>query len=102
MKAVHFNESFPCKICNYEARCKSTLSTHVKNVHQKSEQIICTECNKSIQKEYLPQHMKLLHTAEQTQYNCKICNFQTIHPGGVKKHVKNVHQNKRFCYLNKI
>ena len=96
MKAVHFNESFPCKICNYEARCKSTLSTHVTNVHQKSENINCTECNKSIHKYHQTTHMKLFHSGEQPpQYNCKVCTFQIIHKSSLYNHVNIFHKNQK-------
>ena len=95
IKSVHFNKRYPCKICYYQATTTSDLSKHVKNVHQKSENIICTECNKCIQKKYLSTHMKMFHSEGlQTQYNCKICTYQSKHPSYVKKHVKNVHQKR--------
>ena len=80
IKSIHLNEKecYPCHICDYQATYKSHLSRHVKNIHQKNENIIiCTECNKSLQKWSLPQHMKMFHSGEQTQYNCKICTFKT-------------------------
>ena len=71
------------------------LSRHFKNVHQRSENIICTECNKNIQKRNLSTHMKMFHSVgEQTLYNCKICTFQSNYPNSVKKHVKYVHQKR--------
>ena len=92
MKIVHFKErQHKCKICEYQATTKGHLSTHVKNVHQRSENIVCRECNKSIQKKNLTKHIKLFHSEKQTHYKCKICKFKTIHTDGVKKHVKNVH-----------
>ena len=71
---------------------KNSLSRHVKNVHKKSENINCSECNKSIQKGNLKQHMKLFHSGEQTLYNCKVCTYQSKHQYDVNKHVRNVHQ----------
>ena len=71
---------------------KSSLSRHVKNVHQKSENINCTECNVSIQKIGLKIHMKKFHSADQTLYNCRVCTFQSIHQGAVSKDIRNVHQ----------
>ena len=95
MKSVHFKENYQCKICGYQATQKGSLSKHFKNVHQKSENINCSECNKSIQKGSLKQHMKIFHSGEQTLYNCKVCPFQSIHQGAVIKHVKNIHQTCR-------
>ena len=70
----------------------SNLSRHVKNLHQKSENISCTECNKSFQKKNLTIHMKVLHSGEQTNYECKVCTFKTIHASSLQKHVQNIHQ----------
>ena len=69
---------YPCKICNYEASKKSHLSQHDENVHQNSEKIMFTECNKSIQKRSLSGHMKKFHLGEQSQYKCRICTFQKL------------------------
>ena len=86
---------YHCKICTFQSKHPSSVKKHVKNVHQKSENVICTECNKYIQKINLSRHMKSFHSAgEQTQYNCNICTFQSKHLSYVKKHVKRVHQKK--------
>ena len=58
IKSAHFQERYLCTLCDYQATLKGNLSTHVKNVHQKSENINCSECNKSFQKRYLKRHMK--------------------------------------------
>ena len=79
-------------MCDYQATLKFNLSRHVKNVHQKSENITCSECNKSIQKEYLKRHMRMFHSGEQTLFNCKVCTYQSIHQYAVNSHVRNVHQ----------
>ena len=80
-------------MCYYQAPVKGELYRHVKRVHQKSENITCTECNKSMQKNSLTTHLKLLHSKkEQSQYYCKVCTFQSIRKGTLKRHVKNVHQ----------
>ena len=65
IKTVHLKEKkYKCKICDYQASHKNNLSSHV-NIHQKIENINCTECNKSIKKTGLKKHMKLLHSGEQ-------------------------------------
>ena len=76
----------------YQVTKKGHLSIHVKNVHQKSENVHCSECNKSIQKKYLKQHVKLFHSAEQTLYNCNVCTYQSKFQSDVNKHIRKVHQ----------
>ena len=82
-------------MCEYQATRTTHLSIHVKNVHQKSDNINCTECNKSIQKQYLTKHMKLFYTGEQTQFECKICTFKSIYKSSLNDHVKGVHQKSK-------
>ena len=89
---MHLKERFPCKICAYQATFRNNLSHHVKNVHQKIENIICTECNKSIKKKSLNQHMKLFHSGNQPLHNCNICTYQSVYLWNLQKHIKNVHQ----------
>ena len=79
-------------MCVYEATVKSDLSKHIENVHQKTENITCSECNKSLQKVSLKMHMKMFHSGEQTVYNCKVCIYQSVYQYAVNRHVKNVHQ----------
>ena len=85
----------------YLSTYKHSLSTHVKNVHQKSENTNCSECNKSIQKKNLKIHMKKFHSGEQTLYNCNICTYQSLHQGALSTHVTNVHQKSKYvtCVL---
>ena len=83
----------------YQATHKDHLSSHVKNVHQKSENINCSECNKYIQKKSLKRHMKIFHTGEQTQYSCNLCTYQSIHQYVVNNHALNVHQKCKKYFL---
>ena len=82
---------FQCNICNFQATQKGGLSKHIENVHHKSENIHCIECNKSIQKKSLKQHMKLFHSGDKILYDCNLCTFQSIHQRAVSKHIRNVH-----------
>ena len=99
IRNVHFKElqlQYPCKICFYQATCTKDLSRHVDNVHLRSENVVCNQCHKSIQKQSLSRHMKMFHSGDQPQYNCKSCSFNTIHKGGLKRHNKNVHNKNRI------
>ena len=87
-------------ILNFASSHKYSLSKHVKNVHQKSEKIICTECNKPLQKRWMSEHMKKFHSEEQSLFYCKVCTFQTIHSGSLKIHVQNIHKANRNKKIN--
>ena len=99
-KSVH--ECVTYKICDYQSTQKSVLSQQVKNVHQKSENINCTEYNKSIQRRGLSQHMKKFHTGEQTNFECNICTFKTIHKYSLYTHVKFVRVLELECIMHHL
>ena len=89
MKKFHSGEQtlYNCKVCTFQTIYQHKVKEHVRNVHQKSENINCRECNKSIQKKWLKTHMKMFHSGEQTLYNCKVCIFQSIHKVALSRHV---------------
>ena len=94
-------EKYPCTICDYQATSKCNLSQHARNVHQKSENVICTYCNKSIQKRYIKNHIKMLHSGEQPKYTCTICDHQATSKGNLSQHVGNVHQKSENVICTK-
>lgn len=71
IESLNFKKKFPCKLCDYEATVRSSLSEHITNIHQKSENMTCTEYFKSIQKRRLTRQMKNFHSGEQPKYDCQ-------------------------------
>ena len=55
-------ETFKCNMCNYKATAINNLSRHSLHVHEKRENINCSECNKTVKKWSLYSHMKTYHT----------------------------------------
>ena len=102
VKIVHFREKFQCKICDYEAPLKQKLSQHVKNVHQMRENVLCNECNKSMQKSHLINHMKTFHSNEKVQCHCNLCIFHTIQHNSLKIHLQNVHKKSIRMFSNTL
>ena len=49
---------FSCNLCKFQTTYKSSLTEHIEYRHLKSENEICTECNKSVQKRYMTKHMR--------------------------------------------
>ena len=81
-----------CRICDYKARWKHHLTSHVQKVHITSKNRICPVCNKSVK--YLDQHKKLFHSGGQTTHCCNICTFKTIYYSSLKKHIF-THQTRK-------
>jgi len=69
-----------CGLCKHIATCKGTLNTHVKLVHQQTQNYPCTFCHKLFkQKCNLDNHIRT-HTRE-TPWKCDICHasFKRVH-----------------------
>ena len=61
----------PCLRCEYEAKKKSHLQTHVKSVHE-DEKFQCSHCgSKFTQKGSLQGHMKSVHEGQ--KFHCSHC-----------------------------
>ena len=66
----HQKKLYKCDKCNYQTKCSSNLTKHVKGVHEK------------------------------VKYNCKQCSIQASHPSNLILHVKAKHQGLLyFCDL---
>jgi len=85
---------YDCKICAYKSIHRRAVVQHQKRVHQNNERITCSECNKTMLKDYEIIHMKTFHSGVQPQYDCKICTYKSIHKRAVVQHHKRVHQNR--------
>ena len=92
---MHFRDSrISCQICDYQTTRNYNLSKHVKNVHQRNENINCTECNESVKEWCMKSHLKL-HSKQQTQYSCNVCPYRTIHSNyDLKCHIERVHMSQ--------
>ena len=63
------------KLCNIIKRCSSELSRHVKGVHAKIRDQVCSICDRSFgYKESLERHVKLVHMRETIQVKDNFCH----------------------------
>ena len=74
---AHFNLHFPkkelkCKICNMTYRSESSLSQHVRFVHNKeAKRFICSICGKALRKSHLLKEHMNKHNGEKP-YDCPV------------------------------
>lgn len=75
--AVHLTkftgEMFKCKQCDFEAKAKVSVRTHVRNVHKVSP-TDCPHCGKTFQTNHrMLKHKKFQHERERMKIMCTIC-----------------------------
>ena len=87
---------FECKECGNKYKSKSTLSNHVKRVHEKILPFHCGDCGKRFYTRGDKEKHESIHSKEKT-FSCEICSKMFRRKDDVKKHLR-IHSNvKPFC-----
>ena len=86
--------SFDCVHCDYKAKKKDYLMSHIKTVHEKVK-YNCDKCDKQFtQKCHLKSHFLVVH--EGIRYPCKLCDFVTKFKPALKHHIQALHDGIKF------
>ena len=93
IKAVHeHRKNFKCSMCDYAAYRRFNLSQHTKAVHEKIKDIACEQCDfKCSQKEKLTRHVNAVHKGIR-EYECNLCGLRFSRNDELKKHVARIHE----------
>ena len=82
-----------CTICGFETKIKSTLNSHVRNVHRKAlrQNFKCEECNIVVStKITLSRHIQVKHLGNE-EYSCSFCKFKSGYDSSLRKHMESIH-----------
>eukprot|EP00088_Acartia_fossae_P024072 TRINITY_DN2504_c2_g1_i5.p1 TRINITY_DN2504_c2_g1~~TRINITY_DN2504_c2_g1_i5.p1 ORF type:complete len:626 (+),score=101.23 TRINITY_DN2504_c2_g1_i5:81-1958(+) len=94
---LHFNwkcgnkkkEKLPCNLCTKTFVSKAGLDRHIKQIHQKIMDFQCDSCDYKTYTNYnLKIHISKMHTKEELQKLCQICNQKT---GNMDYHMRIYH-----------
>ncbi|KYB27134.1 Transcription factor grauzone-like Protein [Tribolium castaneum] len=87
---------FQCDVCDYRTNQKISLLRHFRALHNRAHK--CRECNLSFETNLeLTAHKKNEHWKGVKVYKCKLCDFESIHPGSISNHKYLRHSDKWFC-----
>ena len=88
------NKDHLCHYCDYKSVDSSSLSQHIKMVHDKERPFVCSICGTSFgTKQKLTIHMNR-HTGTKTHL-CKYCDFKSVESSGLNRHVRAVHEKEK-------
>ena len=91
-------QKFKCNTCQKCFKTRSTLKSHLKNVHIKQERYDCHLCEKSYTsgKTTLTRHIKAVHSKTK-KHECSICKKTFSYEENFRRHIRTVHENiKQF------
>ena len=94
------NKDHLCHYCDYKSVDSSSLSQHIKMVHEKERPFVCSTCGSSFgTKQKLKIHMNR-HTGTKTHL-CKYCDFKAVESSGLNRHIRAVHEKEKpVCLSN--
>jgi hypothetical protein len=98
------HQNITCPSCGMKFTRTTSLHIHVQSMHQKIRHK-CGECQHSFsQRSNLNRHIKSQHSNVQLpKYSCDICSKVCIGRESIRKHMTNVHKEKRYeCKICKI
>ena len=100
VKRDHEVSIHQCNSCEYSARYKYDLKSHINHKHSNIEKITvsCQECGKRLKQKCLNNHMKQVHL-EPDKYKCEICRKGFASKGNLKTHNLFHAKSKKFPCL---
>jgi len=108
------DERFGCPYenCDYEARYKQTLHTHISDHHKQSIKpkgskksiVTCPKCSKSFKKQhYYAYHKRACQVFRDGKFECTVCQKKLNSKFALNKHMKTKHSEpgeETVCYCN--
>ena len=91
VKSKHEMMTFPCSQCDFKAKSKHTLRTHIKTIHEKHQvmKLSCNQCDYNGTRSSLLKHFKSIH--EGLKYHCDQCEYKATQKTHLLRHVASKH-----------
>ena len=85
IESVHGGVRYPCEKCNYQATKKINRKTHIESVHG-DVRYTCVHCNfKAKWKHHLKAHIESVHG--DVRYTCDQCEYKATQIGSLKRNI---------------
>ena len=97
-KDVHEGTKYPCSKCDYQAKDRKLLWSHMKLVHD-GVRYPCSKCDyQATRKDNLKTHTESVH--EGKKFPCSMCNYQSTDISSLYRHKKFVHHGFKYRCSN--
>jgi KRAB domain-containing zinc finger protein len=100
--ANHTDKIYKCKVCTKVFNYKSALDRHIKIIHEKQKNHICSDCGKSFASKFeLNQHYDGYHNEDsKATRTCRFCEKVFMKQRNLCMHMQAVHSDNKFsCEL---
>ena len=88
------NDKYDCEQCHKTYSCRSSLSKHIKMIHQ-GVKVACDQCEyQASQKSDLNKHIQTKH--EGVKYACGQCGSQFSQKGSLNIHIQSKHEGVKY------
>ena len=94
IKSVHESAIYVCDQCDYMTMWQSNLTNHIKVKHE-CVRYACDQCDyQAKQKHHLGSHIKSKH--EGVKYYCDQCDYQATQQANLNAHIKSKHEGVKY------
>ena len=85
---------YNCPYCDQKFTAPSSRATHIRSIHEKSQEFLCPQCEKPFnQKSNMIKHYKTIHL-ETVQIICQECGREFNQASALRRHIKIVHKKE--------
>ena len=88
----HKKVNFACRLCGKTFTTQSRLEGHIKQIHEKSNRVVCHLCAQScFNQSYYQKHLAVKHGIGELKHKCDHCELKFFHENDLKIHVNVKH-----------
>ena len=94
---------YSCPYCSQKFTAPSSRATHIRSIHEKTQEYLCPQCDKSFnQKSNMIKHYKTIHL-ENVLIVCQECGREFNQASALRRHIKIVHKKEtpHICQCGK-
>ena len=94
---------YSCPYCDQKFTAPSSRATHIRSIHEKTQEYLCPQCDKSFnQKSNMIKHYKTIHL-ENVLIVCQECGREFNQASALRRHIKIVHKKEtpHICQCGK-
>ena len=95
-ECLNVDPQYKCSQCDYKAKQKGNLQTHVKKIHSIRK---CTGCCEIFKHAVALRQHEQYKCSKKSMHKCNCCSYKSIFKTQLEKHIRREHNSRYICSL---